>query len=148
MASLFPPDEELLVALLDGSREEAMARATDLASGPPPESALLYGTSKRALARWVRRTAASAQWAGAGIPLNAVAPGVIFTPMTADLTATEENRTALAAQVPMPLGGFFGPAAVAELLIWLTGQTNGHLCGQVIFMDGGSDVVIRGDSTW
>ncbi|WP_285102120.1 hypothetical protein [Promicromonospora sp. MEB111] len=23
-----------------------------------------------------------------------------------------------------------------------------HLCGQVVFIDGGSDAVIRGDSTW
>jgi len=27
-------------------------------------------------------------------------------------------------------------------------EENTHLCGQVIFIDGGSDVVIRGDSTW
>jgi hypothetical protein len=27
-------------------------------------------------------------------------------------------------------------------------EENTHLCGQVIFIDGGSDAVIRGDSTW
>lgn len=148
MASLFPPDDALLNALLDGDRADAMARATELAGGTPQQANLIYGTSKRALARWVRRNAASAEWAGAGIPLNAAAPGVVLTPMTADLTATEEERTALLAQVPMPLGGFFGPEAVADLLVWLTGESNAHLCGQVIFIDGGSDVVIRGDSTW
>ncbi|MEO7006874.1 MAG: SDR family oxidoreductase [Terrimesophilobacter sp.] len=148
MASLFPPDDALLHALLDGTRGDAIARATELSSGTPGEANLIYGTSKRALARWVRRNAASADWAGAGIPLNAVAPGVVLTPMTAELTATAEERAALLTQVPMPLGGFFGPEPVADLLVWLTGESNAHLCGQVIFIDGGSDVVIRGDSTW
>ncbi|WP_205781478.1 hypothetical protein [Planctomonas deserti] len=44
---------------------------------------MLYTTSKLSVARWVRRTAPTESWAGAGIALNAVAPGVILTPMTA-----------------------------------------------------------------
>ena len=68
--------------------------------------------------------------------------------MTADLTSTAEARDALLQVVPMPLNGIFGPNDVAELLIWLTSVENAHLCGQVVFIDGGSDVVIRGDSTW
>jgi hypothetical protein len=50
--------------------------------------------------------------------------------------------------VPMPLNGFAEPIAPAHLLSWLVSEENTHLCGQVIFIDGGSDVVIRGDSTW
>ncbi|MEO7123306.1 MAG: short-chain dehydrogenase, partial [Lacisediminihabitans sp.] len=49
MASLFPPDDALLDALLDGNRTDAMARATELAAGTPQEANLIYGTSKRAL---------------------------------------------------------------------------------------------------
>jgi hypothetical protein len=30
---------------------------------------------------------------------------------------------------------------------WLSVE-NTHLCGQVVVVDGGSDLVIRGDSTW
>ena len=44
---------------------------------------LIYGTTKRALAGWIRRNAPTDEWAGAGIPLNAIAPGVAETPMTA-----------------------------------------------------------------
>jgi hypothetical protein len=36
----------------------------------------------------------------------------------------------------------------ARLLAWLVSEENTHLCGQVVFVDGGSDAVIRGDSTW
>ena len=68
--------------------------------------------------------------------------------MTADLIATEEARAALLQMVPMPLNGIADAAVVARLLAWLGSEENTHLCGQVIFVDGGSDVVIRGDSTW
>ncbi len=67
MASLFPPDDELLRALLDGSEERALARASELAEGTVEQGSLIYGTTKRALARWIRNHAATADWAGASI---------------------------------------------------------------------------------
>jgi NAD(P)-dependent dehydrogenase (short-subunit alcohol dehydrogenase family) len=148
MASLFPPDEALLEALLAGDEPTALARGAELEAAGGDAANLIYGTTKRALARWIRRQAASAEWAGAGIPLNAVAPGVVATPMTADLTASEEARKAVLQMVPMPLNGIFEPRDVGYLLAWLTSEENAHLCGQVVFIDGGSDAVIRGDSTW
>jgi NAD(P)-dependent dehydrogenase (short-subunit alcohol dehydrogenase family) len=148
MASLFPPDSELLGDLLDGTEVDALVRAQVLADRGAEAGSTIYGTTKQALARWIRRTAASADWAGAHIPLNAVAPGVVLTPMTADLTGTQEQREGLAKMVQMPLNGFFEPRSVAYLLAWLAGVENAHLCGQVVFIDGGSDVVMRGDSTW
>jgi hypothetical protein len=68
--------------------------------------------------------------------------------MVANLIATEVQRAAVSALVPMPLGGFMTAAVPARLLAWLVSEENTHLCGQVVFVDGGSDVVIRGDSTW
>src|SRR5699024_4183723 len=90
MASLMPHDDALVTAFLNGNEDEALARAAELAAGSPDEGNLIYGSSKQALSRGVRRQAPTAEWAGAGIPLNAVAPGVVLTPMTAALTATEE----------------------------------------------------------
>ncbi|MGM0385781.1 MAG: SDR family oxidoreductase [Actinomycetota bacterium] len=148
MASLFPPDEDLLYLLLDGAEEDAIARAEVLAAGDPQAANQIYGTSKRALSLWIRRHAASPEWAGDGIPLNAVAPGVIRTPMTEDLIATEEAEQQLLEQVPMPLNGVADAIVVARLIAWLTSEENTHLCGQVVFVDGGSDVVIRGEGTW
>ena len=148
MASLMPADEALLEALLAGDETQALARGAELEAAGGESANLIYGTTKRALVRWVRRHAATPDWAGAGIPLNAIAPGVVVTPMTAEYTATEESRSALLEMVPMPLNGIFEPRSVAYLLAWLTSEENAHLCGQVVFIDGGSDVVIRGDSTW
>jgi len=148
MASLFPPDEKLLDALLAGDEAAALARGAELEAAGGDAAGQIYGTTKRALARWIRRNAATPEWAGAGIPLNAVAPGVVETPMTAAFTGSDEARSAILQMVPMPLNGIFQPRDVAYLLAWLTSEENAHLCGQVVFIDGGSDVVIRGESTW
>ena len=148
MASLFPPDDALLEAFLADDSVVALARAKELEAAGGADANLIYGTSKQALARWIRRNAPGADWAGAGIPLNAIAPGVVVTAMTQDLTSTQEARDALLQLVPMPLNGIFEPRDVGYLLAWLTSEENAHLCGQVIFIDGGSDAVIRGDATW
>ena len=148
MASLFPPDDLLLASLLAGNEEAALDRAKVLEAGGPDQGALIYGTTKRALALWIRRNAATPEWAGCAIPLNAVAPGVVETPMTANMIATPQQREEISTMVPMPLNGIFEPRSVAYLLAWLSSEENAHLCGQVVFIDGGSDVVIRHDSTW
>lgn len=148
MASLFPPDDALLAACAAEDEAAAVARGAELEAAGGDSASMIYGTTKRALCRWIRRAAPTPEWAAAGIPLNAIAPGVVTTPMTADLTSTAEAREALSAMVPMPLNGYLTPADVAYLLMWLTSEENGHLCGQVVFIDGGSDAVIRGDATW
>lgn len=147
MASLFPPDDLLLVELLAGDEPAALHRGAELEKNEQL-AGQIYGTTKQALAKWIRRNAAGEDWAGAGIPLNAIAPGVVETPMTESFTGSEEARKAILEMVPMPLNGIFEPRSVAYLLAWLTSEENAHLCGQVVFIDGGSDVVMRGDSTW
>ncbi len=146
MASLFPVDDALVDACLAHDEPAALHRAQQLLD--EGQGGLIYGSTKRALVRWIRRNAATAEWAGAGIPLNAVAPGVIRTAMTAQYTSTEEAQKAILEMVPMPLNGIAEAPVVANLIGYLTSVENSHLCGQVVFVDGGSDVVIRGDSTW
>ena len=147
MASLHPHDDELVAAMTAGDEATAVARA-EVLSQDPAAGHLIYSSTKKAFAQWIRRSAPTADWAGANIPLNAIAPGVIVTPMTAPLLETEEGREQIRAGVPMPLNGFAEAIVPAKLLVWLTSEDNTHLCGQVVFIDGGSDAVIRGDSTW
>ena len=147
MASLHPLDDELVAAMTAGDEPAALARAELLAKDPELGN-LIYSSTKKAFAQWVRRNASTPAWAGASIPLNAVAPGIIETPMTSSMIATEQARAEILKMVPMPLNGIAQPIVVARLLAWLTSEENTHLCGQVVFVDGGSDVVIRGDSTW
>lgn len=146
MASLMPYDDELVGLCLAHDEASALVRAKQLLESD--QGGQIYSSTKAALCRWLRRVAPTPEWAGAGIPLNAIGPGIVETPMTAELTATEEARQGLLQMVPMPLNGFMGPQVPAALLAWLVSEENSHLCGQVIFVDGGSDVVIRGDATW
>lgn len=148
MASLHPNSTEMVEAALAGDEAEAVRIADALAAQGPQVGYLVYPSSKRALSRWVRRASITPEWAGAGIPLNAVAPGTVLTPMTAELLSTPEGRAIVDGAVPMPLNGHQSPESIAYLLIWLTSIENSHLAGQVIYNDGGADAVLRGDDMW
>jgi len=142
MASLMPVDDALVGLLIAGDEDAAVARADALVE--QELGGLIYASTKRALSEWVRTASITPEWAGAGIPLNAVGPGIIITPMTAPLMQTPEAREQLAHMVPMPLGGPAEPVVVARLLAWLASEENTHLAGQTIYVDGGSDAAIRG----
>lgn len=141
-SSLQDNDAELVGLLEAGDEDAAVARADALAEQGLGH--LIYASTKRAISEWVRTRSIQPEWAGAGIPLNAVGPGVILTPMTAPLMETQEGRDQLAQIVPMPLGGPAEPIVVAYLLAWLAGEENTHVAGQTVFVDGGADVAIRG----
>jgi len=148
MASLQPNSHELVEALLAGDEERAVRLGAALAEQGPATGYLNYPSSKRALSRWVRREAITARFAGAGIPLNAVAPGTVVTAMTAELLATPEGLAMVDAAVPMPLNGHSEPVVIARLLAWLTSAENTHTTGQTIYTDGGADATLRGDDIW
>lgn len=140
LASIHPVDDEVVSACLTGDEQTAVDRSRG--------SERAYASSKAALCRWIRRSAPTDEWAGAGIPLNAVSPGTIRTPMTAPILATAEGTAMVDSVVPMPLNGHAEPDVVAELLLWLASPANTHVTGQNIFIDGGADAVRRGDSVW
>ncbi|MBD7958134.1 SDR family oxidoreductase [Microbacterium sp. Sa4CUA7] len=148
MASLQPNSAEMVDAALAGDETQALEIAEGLAAQGPRVGYLVYPSSKRALSRWVRRESITPAWAGAGIPLNAVAPGTVVTPMTAELLNTPEGAAMVDAAVPMPLNYHQPPESIANLLIWLTGPENTHLAGQVIYDDGGADASLRGNDIW
>jgi NAD(P)-dependent dehydrogenase (short-subunit alcohol dehydrogenase family) len=148
MATLLPVDALLIYEMLAGSEGKALARAEELVVNGGGNEQLIYSSSKRALSRWIRRECITDRWAKMGIPMNAVAPGIVKTPMVAELIATESGRAALAKSVPMPLHGYLEAENVAELIIWLASEVNTHVTGQTIYIDGGSDAVIRGEDIW
>lgn len=81
-----------------------------------PWPGLPWQTTKRAVSRWIRRHAVDAEWAGAGIPLNAVAPGLVRTELLKRLLEDPDTKRRIEAGSPMPLGGPYEPVAAAELL--------------------------------
>jgi NAD(P)-dependent dehydrogenase (short-subunit alcohol dehydrogenase family) len=148
MATLMPVSPELVDACLAGDEPLALKLAAELEAAGLQTGSMIYPSSKRALSRWVRRESTLPRWAGCGIPLNAVAPGIVETPMVAGLMSDPASREATDAMVPMPLGGHLQAGQVAALLAWLASEENTHVCGQTIYIDGGSDVRLRGDDVW
>lgn len=79
--------------------------------------------------------AAAATYAGSGIRFNAVAPGLVATPMARRIT---ENESALKASVAMhPLGRIGQPEDVAPSIAFLLGEASAWTTGQVLGVDGG-----------
>lgn len=143
-SSLAPADERVLKACDDGDEETASALVED----DPALREDAYGIAKRALNGWIRRTAPTPEWAGAGIPLNAVAPGVVDTPAAAWILNDGTVRTAIEETAPQPLGFPGRPEWIADLICWLAGPENHFVTGQVIFADGGAEAALLGDRQW
>ncbi|HEY9557568.1 MAG TPA: SDR family oxidoreductase, partial [Acidimicrobiales bacterium] len=97
------------------------------------------------VARWVRRSAPGAPWAGAGITLNAVAPGAVETPM---LQATREDAVvgAFVDAFPVPVGRKASADELAAFVEFLLGPDARFICGSLLFVDGGTDALLRPDS--
>lgn len=78
---------------------------------------------------------AAATYAPKGIRINAVAPGLVRTPMTSRITS---NELSLKASVAMHALGRIGePEDVASGLAWLLDPAQQWVTGQVIGIDGG-----------
>jgi len=79
--------------------------------------------------------AAAATYAAAGIRFNAVAPGLVATPLAKRIT---ENESALKASIAMhPLGRIGTPEDIAAAIVFLLGSQSSWVTGQVLGVDGG-----------
>lgn len=110
----------------------------------PAAPTMMYAASKIALSRWVRRHAVLPEWAGAGVRLNALAPGAIMTPLLQEQLATPRQAKAIRS-FPVPLGGFGEARHMAEWMCFMLSEPAEFLCGSVIFVDGGTDAYFRAD---
>lgn len=130
---------ELVDACLDGNEEAARDIGDSL--GPLH----CYPATKTAVARWVRRNAPTPEWAGAGITLNAVAPGAVETPL---LEASRQDPVIGGAvdSFPVPIGRNGRPDELAALVEFLIGPDARFICGSLIFADGGTDALLRADA--
>lgn len=130
--------DELVDACLSG--DEAHAR-TVAARG---DSVAAYPASKAALARWVRRTAPGAAWAGAGVHLNAVAPGLVETAFIEE-TRNDPVLGELVAHFPLPLGRGGSAEELASFVAFLLTGGGSFFCGSFLVCDGGTEALLRPD---
>ncbi|HEX7352800.1 SDR family oxidoreductase [Brachybacterium sp.] len=146
-SALSAGDPDVIGACLRGDEEAAVAAAQRvIARG---RGGVLYRSSKIALNRWVRQSAPAEEWAGTGVPLNVVAPGIVETG-TARETMLEDPAQAkmLSTALPQPLG-FPGPVqAIADAVAWMLSAENSFMAGQIVFVDGGADATLRSDKPY
>jgi NAD(P)-dependent dehydrogenase (short-subunit alcohol dehydrogenase family) len=130
---------DLVDLCLAGDEAAARARADELGSMHG-----VYPASKIAIARWVRRNAVTEAWVGAGIRLNAVAPGMVETALIAE-GRRDPTVGPLLDLFPIPLGRPGQPDEIAAIIAFLLGPDATFFCGSVLFVDGGTDALLRTD---
>lgn len=158
MAYANAADSALVEFYLAGNENAARDRAQDLVARveAQTESRLvnqrtpvgIYASSKVAIARWTRRAAVSPRWGGSGIIVNAVAPGFIETEAGLALRDHPVRSQVVRDMHPQALGRYGRPEEVAELMLWLASPANSLMIGQLLCIDGGTEVLERGDSHW
>jgi len=138
VAAYNPPDEAVVALLLEG--DEAGARAA--AEGK--DALTLYSATKIAISRWCRATAVAPEWAGAGILLNVIGPGLVETGLNRETFTDPDRRRRVAEMMPCPLGRHAQPKEIATLAAYLGSPENSFVTGQVIYCDGGQEAFQRG----
>ncbi|QCR20397.1 SDR family NAD(P)-dependent oxidoreductase [Agrococcus sp. SGAir0287] len=77
----------------------------------------------------------AATYANRGLRINAVAPGLVQTRLTEQLTASDQSRAA--SEAMHPLGTLGEPDDVARAVVFLLDPANAWITGQVLGVDGG-----------
>ncbi|MEJ2890546.1 SDR family NAD(P)-dependent oxidoreductase [Actinomycetospora aeridis] len=93
----------------------------------------VYAATKAALESLVR--AAAVEFGEAGVRVNAIAPGVVETPLTAQIKADEDWYRAYATKGA--LGRWSVPSELAGAVVYLASDASSFVTGSTLSVDGG-----------
>lgn len=102
-------------------------------TGAPMHAA--YGAAKAALMSLVR--SAAVELGPRKIRVNAVAPGIVWTPRVAELLGDAGRQRNIA---NTPVGRVAEPADIAAALLFLVSDLSAYITGQTLVVDGGVSV--------
>lgn len=92
-----------------------------------------YGSAKAGVVTWTANLAR--RWASRGVRVNAIAPGVIDTPMTAPMATFPEMLAGELGHIPM--GRFGRPDEVVGTALFLSSAAATYITGTTVAVDGG-----------
>ena len=119
-------------AMTDGGAMVFVASVSGISSAPRHAA---YGAAKAGLMSWVRSLAV--ELGGKGIRVNAVAPGVVWTPRISQVLG-EKGREGQSRNAP--LGRVALPQDIASGILFLASDLAGYVTGQTLVVDGGVGV--------
>jgi len=145
VAGLFHLTQSLLPLLIKSASDADPARVVNLGSvmgkRPMGDGAYSYAASKAAVHHLTEIMAK--ELAGKRITVNALAPGPFQSNMTAFATASEEQASAVGADVP--LGRIGAPADAQGASIFLCSKAGAYVTGEILPIDGGLHACTSGN---
>lgn len=129
---------------LQNDRKGKIINLSSINEAVPLAGEAHYCASKGGVMMFTR--SAALELAPYGIQVNAIAPAMIETPMTEEVTVVPELHAAHMKQVP--LGRFGQPADVARVAAFLASPWSGWITGASIPADGGMHLVGEESYLW
>lgn len=129
--------------MTDCGEEDRIAHLVD-SFDPVEVDNAVYGSTKFALTRWMRRNAA--HWARNGVSLNAVAPGAVATSImqgVKNMGAAPDVWRSLVMPLTDEEHRLMRPEEVAPILVQLLMPSACGCSGQVFYCDAGTEAALR-----
>ena len=95
----------------------------------------IYHAAKHGVIGFTR--SAALEYAKRGIRINAVCPGLIWTPMADQMVASGQGDALDAMLQAVPMGRYGRPEEIADVVLWLSSDAASYVTGQSISVDGG-----------
>lgn len=119
--------------MIDQGRGGAIVNMSSLNNFVGLGNVSVYGMHKAAIAQMAKSLAV--EWSSHGIRINAIAPGLILTPLTRGLWESPTTRAWLLDRIPLRRPG--SPRELVGMCLLLASDAGSYITGQTLAVEGG-----------